>query len=206
VLLADHELNASSFTARIAASTGADPYACVAAALATLSGPKHGSASELVARFADEVGGPEQAKAAVRALRKRGEVPPGFGHPLYPAGDPRTRPLLAITRDLLATSRSPHLRRARTLLAIVDAVAEASRRERRRPETSRDADPARASVEPSVDVALAALVAVLGAQPAAGPGLFAVARSAGWLAHALEQRSAGFLLRPRARYVGVPVS
>jgi citrate synthase len=71
VVLADHELNASSFTARIAASTGADPYACIAAALATLSGPKHGTASEEVARFADEVGGPEGAKAAVRALRKK---------------------------------------------------------------------------------------------------------------------------------------
>jgi citrate synthase len=68
VLLADHELNASSFTARVAASTLADPYACVAAALATLSGPRHGSAAEAVARFADEVGDPESAKAAVRAL------------------------------------------------------------------------------------------------------------------------------------------
>jgi citrate synthase len=194
VLLADHELNASSFAARIAASTGADPYACVTAALATVSGPKHGAASELVGRFADEIGSPEQARAAVRALRKRGEVPPGFGHPLYPGGDPRTRPLLAITKELLVTARSPHARRARTLLAVIDAVADAARRER-----------TRESAEPSVDVGLAALIAVLGAQPSAAPGLFAIARSAGWLAHALEQRAAGFLLRPRARYTGVPV-
>lgn len=195
VLLADHELNASSFTARVAASTDADPYACVAAALATLSGPKHGSASELVTSFADAIGGPEHARAAVRALRKKGEAPPGFGHLLYPAGDPRTKPLLAITRAQLATSRAPTLRRARTLLAVVDAVADAAKRE-----------PSKGPFEPSVDVGLAALVAVLGAQASAGPGLFAVARSAGWLAHALEQRAAGFLLRPRARYVGVPVS
>ncbi|HEX5062777.1 MAG TPA: citrate/2-methylcitrate synthase, partial [Kofleriaceae bacterium] len=193
VLLADHELNASSFTARVAASTDADPYACVAAALATLSGPKHGSASELIARFADEVGGPEHARAAVRALRKKGEVPPGFGHPLYPAGDPRTPPLLVITNELLATTRSAHARRARTLLAIIDAVADTARRE-----------PTKA--EPSVDVGLAALIAALGAQASAGSGLFAVARTAGWLAHALEQRAAGYLLRPRARYIGVPVS
>jgi len=180
VLLADHELNASSFTARIAASTGADPYACVTAALATLSGPRHGTASEEVARFADEVGDASAARAAVRALRKKGLVPPGFGHPLYPHGDPRTQPLLdAVTRH------GPSSRRARTLLAIVDATTDA---------------------QPSVDIGLAALIAELGAPPSAGSGLFAVARSAGWLAHALEQRAAGWVLRPRARYTGVPIA
>src|SRR5262249_29682332 len=136
VLLADHELNASSFTARVAASTGADPYACVTAALATVSGPRHGSASEQVAQFADTVGSPEAARAAVRALRKRGELPPGFGHPLYPAGDPRTQPLLD------AALRLPHSRRVRTLLAIIDATTEAA---------------------PNSDVGVAALTAGLGA-------------------------------------------
>jgi len=175
VLLADHELNASSFTARVTASTGADPYACVAAALATLSGPRHGSASEDIARFADELGAPQHARAAVRALRRRGQTPPGFGHPLYPEGDPRAPPLIeAATR--LATTR-----RARTILAVAAATTDAF---------------------PSVDVGLAALVAAFGAAPTVGAGLFAVARTAGWLAHALEQRAAGFLLRPRARYIG----
>jgi citrate synthase len=179
VLLADHELNASSFTARVTASTDADPYACIAAALATLSGPRHGSASLDVAAFADELGSPDAARAAVRALRKKGQLPPGFGHPLYPNGDPRAAPLLEA-----AARRASSSKRARIVLAIVDATKEA---------------------HPSVDVGLAALVAALGAEPSAGPGLFAVARTAGWLAHALEQRAAGFLLRPRARYVGVPV-
>ncbi|HSR96454.1 MAG TPA: citrate/2-methylcitrate synthase [Kofleriaceae bacterium] len=178
ILLADHELNASSFTARVAASTDAGPYACVAAALATMSGRKHGSASEPVARFAAEVGSPEAARAAVRALRRRGEVPPGFGHPLYPAGDPRAAPLLE------AAARLPGARHARTLFAIVDATTDAA---------------------PNSDVGLAALVAALGAPPAVGTGLFAVARAAGWLAHAIEQRAAGFILRPRARYTGPPV-
>ncbi len=182
VLLADHELNASSFTARIAASTDADPYACVGAALATLSGPRHGSASEEVARFADEVGDPGNAQTSVRALRKKGLVPPGFGHPLYPAGDPRARPILEAARRLTHSRSS---RRARTLLSIVDATSDA---------------------HPSVDVGLALLIAAVNADPAAGSGLFAVARSAGWLAHALEQRASGFLLRPRARYTGVTPS
>jgi len=178
VLLADHELNASSFVARVAASTDADPYACVLAALATVSGAKHGNAWIEVVRFADEVGAPEAARAAVRALRKKDRVPPGFGHPLYPAGDPRCPPLLEAARRSTA-------RRARTLLAIVDATTDA---------------------RPNVDVGLAALVAALGCAPDAASGLFAVARTAGWLAHALEQRALGVLLRPRARYVGVPVT
>ena len=177
VVLTDHELNTSSFTARVAASTEADPYACIGAALATVSGPRHGSVSETVALFADEIGNPEQARATVRALRKRGQVPPGFGHPLYPAGDPRIWPLLDAVRG---TSN----RRARTLLALIDATTDA---------------------KPSVDIGIAALMAALGAPPSAGPGLFAVARTAGWLAHAMEQRAAGYLLRPRARYTGTPV-
>ncbi|MDX2091952.1 MAG: citrate/2-methylcitrate synthase [Kofleriaceae bacterium] len=179
VVLADHELNASSFTARVTASTGADPYACVAAALATLSGPKHGTASLDVARFADDVGSPEAARNAVRALARKQQVPPGFGHTLYPHGDPRTRPVLDAVAALPSTKRS------RTLLAIVAATK---------------------GTAPTVDVALAALVAALGLSPEVGGGLFAVARSAGWLAHALEQRAAGYLLRPRARYTGVPVA
>ena len=179
VLLADHELNASSFTARVAASTDADPYACIAAALATASGPRHGTASADVAAFADELGSSEAARTAIRALRKRGQLPPGFGHPLYPAGDPRARPLLDAAAALPGTKRS------RTLLAMAGATKEG---------------------HPNVDLGLAALVAALGALPSAGPGLFALARAAGWLAHALEQRSAGFLLRPRARYVGVALA
>jgi citrate synthase len=202
IVLADHELNASSFTARVAASTEADPYACVAAALAAVSGPRHGSAAEAIAAFADEVGSPDQARAAVRALRRKGQVPHGFGHPLYPDGDPRALPLLAAARGLVGTGSrgrgaSP---RARTLLAIVEASAEV------RPPRLKDRSESGFGPGPSVDVGLAALVAALGAPATAGPGLFAVARSAGWLAHALEQRSAGFLLRPRARYVGAPVT
>ncbi|HEX4419103.1 MAG TPA: citrate synthase family protein [Kofleriaceae bacterium] len=178
VLLADHELNASSFTARIAASTDAGPYACVSAALATMSGPKHGTAAEEVSRFAAALGSPEAARAQVRALRKRGDIPPGFGHPIYPGGDPRAPPLLE------AATRLPHARQARTVLAIVEATTDAA---------------------PNVDTGLAALVAALGVPASTSSGLFAVARAAGWLAHALEQRTAGHLLRPRARYTGPPV-
>ena len=189
VLFADHELNASSFAARVAASTDADPYACFSAALATISGPRHGSAAETLARFADSIGSPERAAKVVREMRNRGEVIPGFGHVLYPEGDPRTAPVLALARG------SPN-KRARTIIAIADAVADAVADQRHVP----------APLYPSADVGLAALVAAFGLAPAAGSGLFAVARSAGWLAHVLEQRAAGYLLRPRARYTGLPVT
>src|SRR5262249_21748289 len=149
IVLADHELNASSFAARVAASTDADPYACVAAALATATGPLHGSAAESIAKFADDVGGPEQAPGAVRGLRKRGEVPPGFGHPLYPNGDPRTTPLLDAARAL-----APANRRARTILAIVDALAR-----------TREGSVPPSAMLPTVDVGIAALVATLGLPP-----------------------------------------
>jgi citrate synthase len=178
VLLADHELNASSFAARVAASTGAGVYACITAALATLSGPRHGTASELVAAFADTH---PDTRAAARAAKRSGELPPGFGHSLYPDGDPRAAPLLAMARDnLQGYARGGTQQRARTLLALADAMPGAN-----------------------VDVGLAAFVAALGVPPSTGPGFYAIARTAGWIAHALEQRAAGYLLRPRARYIGV---
>ncbi|HEY0250790.1 MAG TPA: citrate/2-methylcitrate synthase [Kofleriaceae bacterium] len=179
IVLADHELNASSFAARVVASTGADPYACFAAALAAVSGPKHGSAAEELARFADTAGTPDRAMKLVREMRNRGEAPPGFGHRLYPEGDPRTAPMLEI-------ARTSSVKRAKIMCAIVDALA-AEKKSR---------------IYPTADVGLAALVASLGLSATAGSGLFAVARSAGWLAHVLEQRAAGYLLRPRARFIG----
>lgn len=183
VLLADHELNASSFAARVAASTNADPYACVAAALAAVSGPKHGSASEDLARFADQLGSPDAARSEVRSLKRRGLAIPAFGHPLYAHGDPRTPPLLAAVERVIAVGATTGTKRAKIILAIVAAT----------------------DAKPSVDVGLAALVAALGLDPPVASGLFAVARCAGWLAHAVEQRDAGYLLRPRARYIGRPI-
>jgi citrate synthase len=215
VIFADHELNASSFAARVAASTDADAYACLSAALATVTGAKHGSAAELISRFADEVGAPDKARAAVRALKRKGVAPPGFGHPLYPHGDPRALPLLDIARRYAEGTRASTAKRARTILAIAEEVATTEARDgstARRVKSdaasaTRGAKGAIGDVvpaaHPSADVGLSALIAALGVQPPAGSGLFALARSAGWLAHVIEQRAAGFLLRPRARYTGV---
>jgi len=179
VLCADHELNASTFAARVAASTGADLYACLSAALATFSGPLHGTASEQVEVFAREAGDATRAVAAVADRMRRGELLPGFGHPLYPDGDPRAGPLLDA-----ALSLAPRAPRVRTIAAIVAAMEEAGR------------------AKPNVDAALAASCAALDLPQGMGAAIFAIGRTAGWVAHVLEQAETKFVLRPRARFVG----
>ncbi|HEX9104431.1 MAG TPA: citrate synthase, partial [Polyangia bacterium] len=125
VLSADHELNASSFTARIAASAGADIYACVAAALATMSGPRHGGECERFEALVAEAGEPRRARAAVAARLERGDPLHGFGHRLYPAGDPRAARLIDVAHRL--AGRAPAAARAtlRTIDALVAAGARA---------------------------------------------------------------------------------
>lgn len=179
VLTADHELNASTFAARVVASTGADLYACVTGALAALSGPRHGALSDRVEALVDEVGEPRRAREVVALRTSRGETIPGFGHPLYPAGDPRVPPLLEI-----ATRVARKKSGLETALAIASAM-EASGR-----------------APPNLDFGLVAVVRALGLRRGAAAALFALGRTAGWVAHALEQRDAGYLLRPRAEYVG----
>ncbi|MDB5452785.1 MAG: citrate synthase, partial [Caulobacteraceae bacterium] len=174
VLAADHELNASTFAARVTASTGASLAASTLAGLAALSGPLHGGMSARVQVFVQEtlkVG----AVAAVRARIEAGLPIPGFGHPLYPAGDPRAQALLD------AFLLTPEYQ------AILDAAL------------------AITGERPNVDFALTALTWTLDLPDEAPFLMFAMARSVGWIAHALEQLQTGQLIRPRARYVGPPI-
>ncbi len=179
VLCADHELNPSSFAARVAAAAGADRYACVSAALATLSGPVHGGATERVEALLAEAGRPERALTVVRERLRRGEALPGFGHRLYPAGDPRARPLLAE-----AVRLAPRALGVRTTIALVEAMDLAGQ------------------APPTLDLGLVALAFALRLPTGAPLAIFAAGRAAGWLAHALEQRASQKVVRPRARYVG----
>lgn len=179
ILCADHELNASTFAARVVASTGADLYACVTGALSAMTGPRHGAASERIEAFLDEVREPDRARAAVLARSSRGEAIPGFGHPLYPGGDPRVPPLLEAAGQVARDGS-----RLDTLLAVTAAM-EKAKRER-----------------PNLDFGLVAVARGLGLPRGSASVLFAIGRIAGWVAHALEQREQGHLLRPRAEYIG----
>ncbi|TDD79935.1 helix-turn-helix domain-containing protein [Actinomadura darangshiensis] len=181
ILLADHELAASTVAARVAASVRADPYAVVASGLGVLSGPLHGGASYGAERLIAEVGDPASASRVVGERLRGGERIPGFGHVVYKSGDGRAALLL----DLVRAAAPGHGR-----LAAAEAVlAETARR--RLPTAN-------------IDFAVAALGAVAGFVPGAGEAVFAVARTAGWLAHALEEYGRRSPLRPRAVYVGPP--
>lgn len=177
VLMADHELNASTFAARIAASAQADPYACVLAGLATLSGPLHGGASDRVEALLAAVERPADAARIVHERERRGERVPGFGHGFYREGDPRARLLLETARSVGGRARG-----VRELEAVIEAMAA-----HRRP-------------GPNVDTGAVALRCALGMPRGAAAGLFAVGRCAGWIAHVIEQYESGQLLRPRARF------
>jgi citrate synthase len=171
VLLADHELNASTFAVRVAASTGASLAAASLAGLAALSGPLHGGMAARVEMFVDEA----QRRGAARAVAERlaqGAPTPGFGHPLYPDGDPRAAALL----EAFAAPQD---------LADLRRETEAATGQR-----------------PNIDFALVALARACALPADAPFSLFAVGRMAGWHAHAIEQLQTGQLIRPRARYIG----
>jgi citrate synthase len=176
VLLADHELNASTFAARVAISTGAPLSAGVLSGLATLSGPLHGRAAlgvQEIMAAARRMG----AVSAVREWLAQGRPIAGFGHPLYPAGDPRGTAILTLV--------APPDREDVELSRVVEEVI---------------------GERPNVDFAMAILTKLYRLPPEAPLMLFAMGRCVGWLAHALEQATTGHPIRPRARYVGPSVS
>jgi citrate synthase len=184
ICTAEHGLNASTFTARVAASTGADAGAALSAAIGTLSGPLHGGAPAHVIPMIDEVaevGDPEQW---VSDLLDRGDRIMGFGHRVYRAEDPRAR-LLARTAEELG---SPRVEAAKAL--EVAALAELGRRHPER------------VLATNVEYWAAVVLDVAGIPAKLTPAMFACARVAGWSAHILEQKGVGRLIRPAARYVG----
>jgi citrate synthase len=175
VLLAEHELNASAFTVRCAASTGLNLYDAMIAGLVALKGPKHGGAGVLAAQFVKALADREVAPI-IRERVALGERFAGFGHGVYKHGDPRAQSLL----DALARAGAAE----KLTREIPERIAEAT------------------GEFVNIDYALAVLVHTLGLPPGNELVLFAMARTVGWIAHASEQLQHGRLIRPRARYIG----
>ncbi|WP_219118234.1 citrate synthase family protein [Janthinobacterium sp. UMAB-56] len=180
VLLADHELNASTFAVRCVASTGASLPASLGAGLAALSGNKHGGGSAAARRMlAQALAAPDARDSIANYYKTIAPEFAGFGHPLYPLGDPRAAYLLG-TLSTLAPGRPPLV----AILALCTAAGELL------------------DSKPNADLALAAMELAFDWPEGAGMAVFALARSAGWIAHAAEQAASAALIRPRARYVG----
>ncbi|MES2185096.1 MAG: citrate synthase [Pseudomonadota bacterium] len=171
VLLADHELNASTFAVRVAVSTGTPLSAGLLAGLATLAGPLHGGAS-VGARALLDAARRDGAATSVRAWLAQGHALPAFGHPLYPAGDPRAAALFACFE--------PAAVYAEVAAEVAALIGE----------------------KPNIDFAVSALADRFALPPQAPLAIFALARAVGWIAHAFEQIEADQLIRPRARYTG----
>ena len=183
VLLADHELAASALAARIAASTWADPYLVVSAGLAAAGGPLHGGASSEARELLAAVAHGTPAEVAIGDVLRRGDLVPGFGHRVYEGADPRAVALL----DAVATLRAP----AALLRGADDVLAVMARR---------------GGPPVNVDFALAVFSESCSMVPDAGEAIFELARCAGLVAHGMEEYEHRLRYRPRAAYVGPPVT
>jgi citrate synthase len=181
ICCADHELNVSAFAVRVVASTRTSPYDAVAAGLAALRGPLHGGHTARVEALLDEAGSPEALVRTMRERIRRGEPIPGFGHPLYPEGDPRGTLLFEAVAEGWPGSEATGFLRA-----------------------AREAGSSLVGDHPTLDFGLVVLRRALKLPAGSALVLFALGRTAGWIAHAKEQYALGTLIRPRAVYRGVP--
>ena len=172
ILCADHELNVSAFTARCIASAGSNPYAVVAGGMAAIEGNKHGGMTARIATMLDELERARDVRAAMSERMRRGEAIAGFGHRLYPKGDPRAQALLEM------------MRLPKLISSVIAAGEELL------------------SEKPTIDFALVALARSLKLPSDAPITLFALGRTIGWVGQAIEQYARDEIIRPRARYNG----
>lgn len=184
ILHADHELNASTFTARVVAGTDADLTAAVVAAIAALGGPLHGGANEAAMAMFERFGSAERAPAEVHGMFERKEKLFGFGHPLYRAYDPRALILKTISEDFSHDGGEPDW------YAITEAAERTVIEEK--------------GLFPNVDLYSGSVYRYLGVPTELFTPLFAASRVVGWSAHILEQHADNRIIRPSSEYVGSP--
>lgn len=182
VLHADHELNASTFTARVCVATLSDIYSGITAAIGALKGPLHGGANEAVMKMLSEIGSVENVEPYIRKALDNKEKIMGFGHRVYKDGDPRAKHLKEMSQKLTSITGEP---KWYEMSVKIDAMVTSEK-----------------GLLPNVDFYSASVYHSLGIKHDLFTPIFAVSRTSGWLAHILEQYSDNRLIRPRAEYVG----